>query len=197
MKLFISISAYDAILDASIASILCKKKLTDHKVYTSLSYSKKDLKTNEYKKYFDQISFIDAKEVLVHDLFTNYEIPIRQFYSIYINLKKAVDADFDYMLILNSGSWLLDGNSVNNILTKLHGHIIGCRAMKYSNLKRLSCDDHFVFINLKNFKRKNISLDEFKNFLPFDYKYGGIHHISKINKEKYLIDVCINYSKNS
>ena len=53
--------------------------------------------------------------------------------------------------------------------------MIGCRAMKYSNLKRLSCDDHFVFINLKNFKRKNISLDEFKNFLPFDYKYGGIH----------------------
>ena len=90
MKLFISISAYDAILDASIASILCKKKLTDHKVYTSLSYSKKDLKTNEYKKYFDQISFIDAKEVLVHDLFTNYEIPIRQFYSIYINLKKQL-----------------------------------------------------------------------------------------------------------
>ena len=34
MKLFISISAYDAILDASIAKILCKKKLTDHKVYT-------------------------------------------------------------------------------------------------------------------------------------------------------------------
>ena len=41
MKLFISISSYDAILDASIASTLCKKKLIDHEVYTSLSYSKK------------------------------------------------------------------------------------------------------------------------------------------------------------
>ena len=79
MKLFISISAYDAILDASIASILCKKKLTDHKVYTSLSYSKKDLKTNEYKKYFDQISFIDAK---------------RSWFMTYLQIMKFLFASF-------------------------------------------------------------------------------------------------------
>ena len=82
-----------------------------------------------------------------------FEIPIRQFYSIYENLKNAVDS-FDYMLILNSGSWLFDGNSVNKILAKLHDFTIGWRAMKYSNMKRLSCDDHFVFINLKNLKKK-------------------------------------------
>ena len=175
MKIFISISSYDAILDASIASILCKKKLIDHEVYTSLSYSKKDLVISEYKKYFDQISFVDAKEVLVNGSFENFEIPIRQFYSIYENLKNAVDASFDYMLILNSGSWLFDGNLVNKIIAKLQDFTIGCRAMKYSNMKRLSCDDHFVFINIKNLKKKNILQNDFDSFLPFDFKYGGIH----------------------
>ena len=78
------------------------------------------------------------------------------------------------MLILNSGSWLFDGEKINQILKKLENYVIGCRAMKYSNLKRLSCDDHFVFINLKILRKKYFSR-RIQKFLPFDYKYGGIH----------------------
>ena len=175
MKIFVSISSYDAILDASISSILCKKKLTDHDVFTSLSYSKKDLQIQGYQKYFDNMSFIDANEILESNYFINHEIPIRQFYSIYLNLKKALEQNFDFMIILNSGSWLLDGKSVNEIISNLQNYVIGCRALKYSNLKRLACDDHFIFINLKKFKFSKVNLDNFYDFIPFDYKYGGVH----------------------
>ena len=161
MKIFVSISAYDAILDASIASILCKKKIANHEVYTCLSYSKGDIDTEIFKKYFDEMNYVDGKEVLDQKILSNYEIPIRQFYSVYLNLKNALIQNFDFMLILNSGSWLFDGEKINEILNRLENYVIGCRAMKYSNLKRLSCDDHLT-INLKNFKKTNVSLDEFK-----------------------------------
>ena len=187
MKIFISISSYDAILDASISSVLCKKKIIDHDVFTSLSYSKKDLEFQSYQGYFDNIDFVDGKEILENNFFKNYEIPIRQFYSIYLNLKKALEANFDFMIILNSGSWLLNGKSVNEIIHELENYVIGCRVMKYSNLKRLSCDDHFVFINLKKFKDTRQSLDNFYDLIPFDFSYGGIHTLLNnfFNKFKY------------
>lgn len=175
MKIFVSISSYDAILDASISSVLCKKKIIDHDVFTSLSYSKKDSETQNYQRYFDDINFIDAKEILENNFLKISEIPLRQFYSIYLNLKKALELNFDFMIILNSGSWLLSGKSVNEIIQELKNHVIGCRAMKYSNMKRLSCDDHFVFINLNNFKHTKFCLDNFYDLIPFDFNYGGIH----------------------
>ena len=47
--------------------------------------------------------------------------------------------------------------------------------MKYTNMKRLSCDDHFVFINLNKLKCTSVSLENFYDLIPFDFKYGGIH----------------------
>ena len=119
MKIFASISSYDAVLDASISSVLCKKKITDHYIFTSLSYSKKDLEIQDYSKYFDEVNFIDAEEIIGNELLKKYEIPIRQFYSIYLNLQKAIKENFDFMIILNSGSWLFNGKSVNEIINKL------------------------------------------------------------------------------
>lgn len=188
MKIYISISSYDAIIDASIASVLCKKKIIDHEIFVSLSYSKKDLNINVYKRFFDNINFIDAKEVLTNDNLAKNEVQIRQFYSIYLNLKKAIELNFDFMIVLNSGSWLFDGKSVNYIINKLKDYVIGCRAMKYSNSKRISCDDHFVFVNLKKLKNKNIFVKNFYDLIPFDLRFGGIHTLLNnfFNKFNYL-----------
>lgn len=176
MKIFVSISSYDSILDASIASTLCKKKMKNHEVYTSLSYSKKDLHAEEYQKYFDAINYVDGKEIFEKTVFDN-EIPIRQFYSMYVNIKKAIESNFDFVIILNSGSWFLDGQKIDDIISNLKNYVIGCRAMKYSNMKTISCDDHFIFININELKNKKIIFDNFLNFIPFDFKYGGIHTI--------------------
>jgi hypothetical protein len=176
MKIFVSISCYDSLLDASIASILSKKKITNHKVFTSLSYSKKNLSVEFFDRYFDHISYIGAEnEINQNKNFLKNKISIRQFYSIFYNLNKAIKMNYDFMIVLNSGSWLLDGKKINNIIAKLRNFKIGFRAMKYTNMKRISCDDHFIFFNLKNMKNeKNIFLN-FQKLIPFDLKYGGIH----------------------
>ena len=46
-------------------------------------------------------------------------------------------------------------------------------------------------INLNNYEEKLIKI-----ILPKNKNISGIHHLSKINKNQYLIDVCLKYSKN-
>ena len=193
MNIYFSISTYDSLLDASIASILSKKKLKKHKVFTSLSFSKKNLNIKLFDKYFNHISYIGAEdEINKKKDFLKNEIPIRQFYSIFYNLIKAIKMNYDFMIVLNSGSWLFDEKKINIILKKLKNFKIGCRVMKYSNMKRVSCDDHFIFFNLKNIKKeKNIFLD-FQKLIPFDFNYGGIHTLinnffNKFNYQDILI----------
>ena len=83
MKIFVSISAYDAILDASIASILCKKKLLIMKSIQVYHIVMKIL-IKRILKYFDEINYVDGKDVLNKNLFSNFEIPIRQFFIQFI-----------------------------------------------------------------------------------------------------------------
>jgi hypothetical protein len=46
-------------------------------------------------------------------------------------------------------------------------------------------------LNLNNFKEKQLRV-----ILPKSKNIVGIHHISKINSKKFIIDVCLRYSKN-
>ena len=55
-------------------------------------------------------------------------------------------------------------------------------ALKLSKIQKL---------NLNNYVEKKIKII----FPPKD-KSSGIHHVAKINKNKYIIDICLKYSKN-
>ena len=47
-------------------------------------------------------------------------------------------------------------------------------------------------ITLNEYKEKEIKL-----ILPMNKKISGIHHLSKINKDQFIVDICLKYSKNN
>ena len=196
MKIFVSISSYDALIDASIASTLCKTKLSKHKVFSHLSYSKENLDITEFEDYFDSTIFLDCKKFIEENKdLSLYQVPIRQFFSIIASLNEAISKGYDFVIVLNSGSWILDDIKITEIIEKLKNKIFGVRLMKYSNNKRISCDDHFIIINVSELKKHlDINKLNLRDLISFDLKFGGIHNLLNGFYNKFPYDKIYCYS---
>ena len=180
INLYVSISTYKAHDDAMICALLAKSKLSKYfDIYTRLSLAEDNIDYNKYNKFFDDIKHVPSPNtgdinIIKHE----QNIPaLRLFHSIIDSGKDAINKQYDYIIYLNSGSWIFSDKGIRRIISQIENKIFASRILKFSNMKMFGCEDHFLFINLKNAKKHNIfDVSPLSRlYSPIDFIYGGIH----------------------
>ena len=180
-KILFSISCHEAIEDAVISAFLVRKNFINQKIYIRLTITDKKNVLKEYKDFFDEI--IEASVPKVNKKNKNYFNQnigsIRLFNSIINSGRRAKSLDYDFIVYLNSGSWIINSNSLIKIINKILKNkiIFATRIQSFLRGKAMYFDDHFLIINLalsNHYDVFSISNDS-RAFLPIDFYYGGIH----------------------
>ena len=183
LKIFFSISCHEAVLDASISSYLAKKNFSKFKTFARLTITKKHSlkKFHKYEKYFDQVVEASVPKISRNiSKYYKYNIgSIRLFNSIIQSGKFALKNKFDFIVFLNSGSWILNSSKIIDLfkLVQKKNYTFASRIQTFLNGKAMYFDDHFIIVNLKTQLSKkvfNISPSS-RAYLPIDFFYGGIH----------------------
>ena len=183
LNIFFSISCHEALTDAVISSYLIKKNFKRFKTFKRLTITKKATlkKFQVAEKYFDQIIEASVPKA-PKNLFKyyNYNIgSIRLFHSIIQSGNFAFKNKFDYIVYLNSGSWILNSSKIIDILKLItkKNYTFASRVQTFLNGKAMYFDDHFIIVNLKtNLANKIFKISPLSRaYLPIDFFYGGIH----------------------
>ncbi len=182
IDLFISISTYKAHDDAMISSLLAKSKLSKFfNLFIRLSLAEDNINYSKYNKYFDKITTVPCPDTgNLNKVKHQSNIPaLRLFHSIIQSGNEAMDKGFDYIIYLNSGSWIFSDHGIKNVISKIENKIFASRVLKFSNVKGFGCEDHFLIINLKNAKKFDIfnHQPDSRVYSPIDFNFGGIHRI--------------------
>lgn len=168
-----------------------KKEL---QVYISVKFP---FKWKLYSTAFKDISMVDTTIIKIKKniwLFTNQvEKNINDFNKkLYIykinNLKLKKIISHSKNPVINS---LSGGRNAGNIF-KIGNKIIRPSQINKNNKYGYGLKLSIIKkINLKDYKEKKINV-----LLPEKNNISGIHHVSKVNKNQYIVDVCLKYSKN-
>lgn len=183
LNIFFSISCHEALTDAVISSYLVQKNFKSFKTYKRLTITKKSSlkKFHGAEKYFDQIIEASVPKVPKNLLkYYNYNIgSIRLFHSIIQSGNFASNNKFDYIIYLNSGSWILNSSKIIDLLKLMtkKNYTFASRVQTFLNGKAMYFDDHFIIVNLKtNLANKIFKISPLSRaYLPIDFFYGGIH----------------------
>ena len=181
-KICISISTYDAFEDINLsANILRSNWNLKEELYLIAGLCKKDSSKYLNKGLFD--SYINIEPPKTHltsissDESSFDSINARLFNSFIKTGIKAIENKCDYILYLNSGSWILKPEKILDLISDIKNNTVGVRVM--SRFKYLLVEDHFFIINLK--KAKNYDLFNVSNdgriFNTFSAPINGIHGI--------------------
>ncbi len=183
LKIFFSISCHEAVDDAIISSYLVKKNFKNHKIFTNLTITKKNSlhKKINYSNYFDGITEASVPNIdknLKSYYFQNIG-SIRLFNSIINSGKVAKKKNYDFIIYLNSGSWIINSSKILKILNIMSSkkYLFASRVQTFLNGKAIYFDDHFLVVNLKNkLSSKTFNISPYSRaYLPIDFFYGGIH----------------------
>lgn len=182
INLFISISTYKAHDDAMISSLLARSKLSKYfNLFIRLSLAEDNINYIKYNKYFDKIVTVPCPDTgNLNKTKHESNIPaLRLFHSIIQSGKDALDRNFDYIIFLNSGSWIFSDQGIKKIISNIENKIFASRVLKFSNVKGFGCEDHFLIINLKNAKKFDIfnHNPNSRVYSPLDFNFGGIHRM--------------------
>jgi hypothetical protein len=128
---------------------------------------------------------------------------IRLFNSILRSGNDAIKKEYDFIIYLNSGSWILNFKEIKKLINylKKNKKVVGTRILGYLRGKAFFFDDHFLIVNLKQAKKfnfYNIKPDS-RPFLPLDFYYGAIHKnlftwFSILPKSKVYLYSCLSKS---
>ncbi len=183
LRIYFSISCHEAVSDAIISSYLVKKNFKSFNIFTKLTITKKSTLNQRinYKNYFDEISeaFIPKIDLRLKKYFHQNIGSIRLFNSIIQSGKKAKEKNFDFIIYLNSGSWIIDSKKILKVLKLMSSkqYLFGSRVQTFLNGKAIYFDDHFLIVNLKAKSLQNPFNIPYNSraYLPIDFYYGGIH----------------------
>lgn len=168
-----------------------KKKL---EIYKSVKFP---FKWKLYSTAFNNISMVDTTIVKIKKniwLFTNQLEKDKDDFNKKLYIYKINNLKFTKIIphsknpVINE---LSGGRNAGNIF-KIGNNIIRPSQINKSDIYGYGLKLSIIKkINLNNYKEKLIKI-----ILPKNKNISGIHHLSKINKNQYLIDVCLKYSKN-
>ena len=182
INLYVSISTYKSHDDAMICALLAKSKLSKYfNLFIRLSLAEDNIDYKKYNEFFDNIIHIPCPDTgNINTIKHENNVPgLRLFHSIIESGKDAINKKYDYIIYLNSGSWIFSDKGIIRIISQIEDKIFASRVLKFSNMKMFGCEDHFLIINLKNAKKYNIF--DFsplsRIYSPIDYVYGGVHKI--------------------
>ena len=181
-KICISISTYDAFEDINIsANILRSNWNLKEELFLLAGLCKKN--TSDYldKNLFNSYLYINTPNTHLvrqsNDDASFDAINARLFNSIIQTGNYAIENKCDYIIYLNSGSWILKPNKILQLIKKMKNKTVGVRVL--NRFKYLIIDDHFLIVDLKKAKIANffdISVNG-RVFNTLSASINGIHGI--------------------
>lgn len=186
MKICFSISTYNAFEDLHISASLIKNnwKANHHLFIVACLCKPKTLSliNPDIIDYEIEIETPKTPAILTGSdnsplagIFSDVEATGRLLSSIIQSGKKAIEQNCDYIIYLNSGSWILDIESIFKIIEKMENRTFGVQIS--NRFKYLIVEDHFLFVNLRKAVSQNLyDLDiQSRVFNPVSITINGIH----------------------
>lgn len=179
MKCCFSISTYDAIVDLHIAAELIKNNWNSaNELLLVAGLCKQGTTPLIDKTLFHHVSEIEtprSPSVSIWD--QTVSASSRLFNSMINTGHLAILNQCDYIIYLNSGSWILDINCIIEIIQKLGDRVVA--AQMAQRAQWVVVDDHFLIINLKKANQLGLYADSInynsRFFNPLTIFANGIH----------------------
>lgn len=179
MKCCFSISTYDAIVDLHIAAEVIKSNWNySNDLFLVAGLCKPGTMGSIDRDLFNHILEIDTPQspsVSIGD--KSVAASSRLFNSMINTGRLAILNHCDYIIYLNSGSWILDINRIIKIIHELGDRVVA--AQMAQRAQWVVVDDHFLIINLKKANQLGLYADviDYKSrfFNPLTTTSNGIH----------------------
>jgi len=209
MKICFSISCYDAFEDLNISADLIRSNWdNNHELYLVAGLCKPATSNLINSNFFNDFIEIETPETAAlkdiknqielrytrsrgkqkkqlslgepDDELFEYSATARLFNSMIKTGKKAIANNCDYIIYLNSGSWILDISCIFKIIQGLNDRTFAIRMV--NRLKYIIPDDHFLVVNLN--KASKLCLYDInynsRLFNPVALYLNGIHGVLMI-----------------
>src|SRR3990167_4050300 len=178
MKYCFSISTYDAIDDLHMSADLIRSNWNNsHDLFIVAGLCKNETTSLINLDLIDAIKEIETPDspCILND--ENIKICSRLFNSIIKTGQLAIANHCDYIIYLNSGSWVLDPNDILKIINELGDRTFAVQLLQ--RMKWVIPDDHFLIVNLKKATEQGLYHHSInyhsRPYNPLTISMNGIH----------------------